>query len=409
MPLFEQIVSLVESRLNRRKRNLAWLSFSFAFRHIAGHLSSFYLPVFFFDVAQRIDLFRPSFSAIQRGLIVISIFYFVERLVAVIVSMLQAKFVMKVGHDWSMAVGTIFYALLLLSLPYIENNPWVIFLSAFLAGIQLTFYWPSYNTLLSRFSFKKNMGKSLGGLIFLQNFTAMISPALGGLIIVLLGYNFLFLSGTFLLLISLIGIFKLVLSQEKDIVHLDEYKEWMREKAFTKLALAQSGKYFYDMSMVLWPLYVYLLLGNVEKVGYVYSFSIFLAMAVALIAGTVLDKRRKSKRPFYVSGGSLSTLSLARVLVFNVWGVVVVDSLIRIVGDFHWLFNNKILFSRGKGSQDFSFFVYNNFNRSIAAAFFWLLLLLFFFLVPIEWTGLFLLGAVGVLMSLLTQEAWKGE
>ncbi|KUK79385.1 MAG: Transporter, major facilitator superfamily [Microgenomates bacterium 39_7] len=405
MPIFNQIVNLVESRLNRRKKNLAWLSFSYTFRQIAGNLSVFYLPLFFFQVAQEMNFGRFELTSIQRGLVMISVFYLLERLVAAILSMLQASFSIKVGHDWSMAMGTIFYALFLLSLSYLENNPWLVLLSGFLAGVQLVFYWPSYNTLVARFSFKKHMGKSLGGLGFLQNFTSMITPALGGLIIVFLGYNVLFFSGIFLLMISLIGIFKLELSNERDEVNINEYLEWMREKSFMRLAVSQSGKYFYDMSIVLWPLYVYLLLGDVEKVGYVYSFSIFLAMLVSLLGGLILDKKRKNKKPFYFSGGFLSTLSLVRVLVFNVWGVVIVDSFTRVVGNFHWLFNDRIIFNRSKGSQDFSFFVYNGFNRSVAATVYWFLLLVFFFLVPIEWTGLFVLGSVGVLLSLFVQES----
>ncbi len=409
MPIFEQIISLVERRLNRRKRNLAWLSFNYTFRIIAGNLSTFYLPLFLFDAAQNLEFFRLDLNPIQAGMILICAFYMVERFVSALMSMLQARFAIRVGHDWSMAVGTIVYGLMLVSLSYLEQYPWLILLSAFLAGIQLAFYWPSYNTLTARFSSKKNMAKSLGGLVFLQNFASMATPALGGLIIIFFGYNSLFLSGVFLLMVSLIGIFKLVLSEEKDEVNINEYLEWMREKSFAKLAVSQSGKYFYDMSIVLWPLYVYLLLGEVEKVGYVYSFSIFLALTVSLLTGFVIDKKRKTKKPFYFSGGFLSTLSLLRVLVFNVWGVVMIDSLTRVVGDFHWLFNNSIIFNRSKGSQDFSFFVYNNFNRSIAAMAYWFLLLIFFFLVPLEWTGLFVLGTVGVLLSLFTQEQWGNE
>lgn len=407
MPFFEQIVDAVESRLTRRKRNLAWLSFSYTIRSIAGNLSTFYLPLFLFDAANNLEISGLRLNLIQRGMILICSFYAIERLVSAVLSMLQAKFAMKVGHDWSMAVGSIFYALMLVSLSYLENNLWFVLPSAIFAGIQLAFYWPSYNTLVARFSFKKNMGKSLGGLAFLQNFSSVITPALGGIIILFLGYNLLFLVGVFLVLVSLIGIFRLQLAEEKDEVNINEYIEWMSQKSFSKLALSQSGKYFYDMSIVLWPLYVYLLLGEVEKVGYVYSFSIFLAMVVNLLAGFIIDKKRKNKKPFYFSGGFLSTLSLLRVLVFNVWGVVIIDSLTRVVGDFHWLFNNKMLFNRSKGSQDFSFFVYNNFNRSVAAMVFWFILLGFFFLVPIEWTGLFVLGAVGVLLSLLAQEKWS--
>jgi len=86
--------------------------------------------------------------------------------------------------------------------------------------------------------------------------------------------------------------------------------------------------------------------------------------------------------------------------VVNAWGIVIVDSFDKMVGNFHWLFHANIVFKRGKGKQDFSYFVYRMTNRSIAAAVFWTLLLIFFLVVPLEWRGLFALGSVGVLLSL---------
>jgi len=397
MPNLSQLINKIENRLTRRKRNRAWLSFSYIFRQLAGNLSFFYLPLFLFSKAQELGWWGWELNSIQKGMILITAFYLTERLVSAILSMIQAAFSIKMGHDWSMIVGTLAYTLFLVSFSRVDQSPLWLIVGAFLAGVQLVFYWPPYNTLLAKLSFKKNMGKNLGRFGFISNFASMISPAAGGLIIAFFGYNYLFYCSIVFLLVSLIGLFKLDLGEER---------EWMKEKSFVKLTTSQSGRYFYDMSVTLWPLYVFLLLGDVEKVGYVYSISLLLAMIINLFIGGVLDKKKNSSKPFVFSGGFLSTLSVLRLAVVGVWGVVIVDACSRVVGNFHWLFNDLILYRRGKGSQEFSYFVYYAFNRAVAAVMFWALLLIFFFLVPVEWTGLFVMGGVGVLLSLLIQEKW---
>lgn len=404
MPNVKEMLNSVEKRFTRRKKNRAWLSFSYMFRQLAGSLSFFYLPLFLFHQAQQLEWWGWDLNSIQKGVILIAAFYFIERVVSAILCMIQATFSIKVGHEWSMVIGTLSYMLFLVSFSNADKSPLFLLAGSLLAGIQLVFYWPSYNTLIARLSFKKNMGKNLGRFGFISNFTSMIAPAAGGLIILFFGYNYLFYISIILLLVSLMGLFKLNLPQEKDEVNLKEYFEWMKEKSFLKLTTSQSGRYFYDMSITLWPLYVYLLLGDVEKVGYVYSISLFIAMVINLFVGNLLDKKRKSNKPFYFSGGFLSTLSLLRLVVINVWGVVAVDACSRVVGNFHWLFNDSILFRRGKGDQEFSYFVYYAFNRAMAAALFWAVLLIFFFVFPVGWTGLFILGSLGALMSLLIQE-----
>ncbi len=402
----QEIINSVEARLNRRKKNRAWLSFSYIFRQLASNLSFFYLPLFMFEQAQQYFWLGWSLNNIQKGMIVIAAFYLTERLIGAVFSLIQAQFSIKIGHDWSMVLGTLAYAGFLACFAMAQTSPWLIVIGAILAGLQLVFYWPSYYTLITRLSYKNHMGRSLSGSVFLQNMAAMLSPAVGGMIVLFLGYDYLFYLSVIFLLVSLVGLFKLDLQMEQDEVSIKEYLSWMKEKSFVKLSVSQLGRYFYDASITLWPLYVFLLMGDVQKVGYIYSLSILLAMIVGLLAGYSLDKKRKkTKKPFYFSGGFLSTLSILRMVAGTVWGVIIVDACSRVVANFHWLYNDKILHIRGKGSQEFSYFVYYSFNRALGAILFWSALLIFFLMVPIGWTGLFLMGAIGVLLSLMVQES----
>ncbi len=394
----------INQRLTRKGRNRKWLMLAYTLRKTAGYLSVFYLPLFLYEVAQEIDIAHASFTPVQKGMVVISIFYLCERLTSAIVGMIQAHFTLKLGHQMMMVVSSFVYSLFLLSLSYVEQYPLLFLCSAILSGLELALFWQSYNTLFGRWSVKAHMGRSLSLIRFAKNFSAMVTPAIGGIIISFLGYNYLFYAGIGLMLLSLAAVFNLEVAQEKDKVNLEEYWSWMKEKTFNRLLIAQVGRYFNDISLTLWPLYVFLLIGSIEKVGYIYSLSMFLVLLTTLFAGKFLDNKNKSKTPFFISGSFLSSLWLIKLTVVNAWGVVIVDAIDRLVGNFHWLFHERTIFNRGKGSQDFSYFVYRSVNRSIAAVIFWTLLLAFFLLIPVGWTGLFVLAAVGVLLSLLVEE-----
>jgi hypothetical protein len=407
MSFFQALKTLsqkIKRKITRKARNRQWLAFAYSFRQLASRLSVFYLPLFLFEISQDISIGHANFTPIQKGMILISMYYLFSRLVMAVFSLIEAQITLKIGHQQAMILSNLIYALFLLSLTYANQHPLLIFVSSALSGLESVFYWQSHNTLISRLFVKNKMGRGLSLIRFLKNLIEVLTPALGGLIVAFIGYDYLFYAGVLLLLVSLIGLFNLDLPQERDEVNLQEYLTWLKEKRFKRLVLSQAGKYFNDMGLTLWPLYVFILIGDIKQVGYIYSVSLFFAMMIGLFTGDFLDKKSHSKLPFFVSGGFLSSLWLLKSWVTGVWDVIVVDSFDRIVGNFHWLFHETIIFKRGQGSQDFSYFVYRMTNRSIAAALFWALLLVFFLIVPIEWNGLFILGAAGVLLSLLANE-----
>lgn len=404
MSIFINLYHRLKFNVTRRRRNRRWLAFGLFFRNTAESLSNFYKPVFLYQVGQSLPILETGFSDIQKGMIMISFYYLTQRLVSGIVNFFQASVTLKIGHGRSMLIGNLFKALWLLCLTYVQKTPWLIVPSAILAGIEMGFYWQSHNTLVCRLSLEKEMGKSLAGFKFLSNFVTMLSPFVGAMIVNYFGFNYLFYASILLVLVAISGIIQLELVAEKDEVNLKEYLGWMREKPFIRLALSQMGHYFYDISIILWPLFVFLIMTDIVKVGYIYTISLFFAMLISLFTGHVLDKKKKIKLPFIISGGILSTMTMLRMLVGSPWDIVIVDSSNRMLGNFYWLVHEKIIFSRGRGSQDFSYFVYQQVNRSLAAIVFWTLSLTFFLVLRLNWTGLFGLGALGVLMSMLVRE-----
>jgi hypothetical protein len=113
-------------------------------------------------------------------------------------------------------------------------------------------------------------------------------------------------------------------------------------------------------------------------------------MILSLFIGAKLDKR-EHKRPFFISGGLLSLLWVIRSQIIGYWSIALVDAFDKLTGSFHWLFFDRVLISRGKGREAFSYFIYREIIISVTVVVFW----------PLEWKGLFIMAAVGVLMSLL--------
>lgn len=403
--LAKNLVEKLKSKLTKKKRNRKWLLFTLFLRKGAGTLAVFFLPLFIYRLSKNGFVFVNSlYTPLQKAMVLIAAYFLLERLVSALFSINSAKIVRLFGHKRVMLWGNVVYILFLLNLFYADKHPLLIFVAAFLSGLNNVLFWQSYNTLVSYNSPAISMGRNLGLIRFARNMVSMLIPALGGVIIALFGFNYVFLVSILIILISLITISHLDVTPERDEVNLEEYLSWLKEKQFDRLLLSQAGRYFYDMSLVLWPLYVFLLIGDIQTVGYLYSLSLFIAMIVNLFTGNFLDKRGKSKLPFFISGGLMTFFWLVRVGLQTAWTVMMVDSLDKIVSNFHWLFFDGIIFNRSKGSQVYSYFVYRMINRSIAAVFFWLILLTFFLVVPIGWTGLFVLGAVGILLSLLAQE-----
>ncbi|HNV45291.1 MAG TPA: hypothetical protein PKG78_02535, partial [Candidatus Woesebacteria bacterium] len=140
-----------------------------------------------------------------------------------------------------------------------------------------------------------------------------------------------------------------------------------------------------------------------DKVGFLYSFSLLLAMVISYGVGAVIDKH-KSRRPFVLSAGILSLFWIIRSFVVGFWSIVVVNTLDRITSSFHWLFFDRVWVVRGKGREGLSYFTYRQMITSAAAIVFWSLVFFLFYFFGEAWISLFLVAAVGVLLTLLVKE-----
>jgi MFS family permease len=371
-------------------------------RELANQLMVFFLPVYFFSIRFSF-MSHLGLSSLKEGIFNVALVYFLTYLSAFLSGIPIAKILAKYGIRHGFLMGHLFYCLFILCLYLSKDNPYLVLTSAIINGFQINFFWNSFHYSLSKNSNQAKMGANLGLINFFLNLLSMIAPALGGIIIVALGYQTLFLLGLVVILGGVVFSILLENVKIKDAISWKEFFSWLKEPGFRRLSLSFAGRYFNDASISLWTLYMFILLGSTKGVGYFYSLSLFLALFISYSAGSFIDKNRGRKQ-FFLSGGFLSFFWILRGFVLNIWSITILNAVDKLTASFHWLFFDRSWILRGKGREALSYFVYREMIYSFAAIIFWLIIAALFFFFVVAWKSVFILASIGVLLTLLIKE-----
>src|SRR5690606_30245322 len=143
----------------------------------------FFLPIYYFNLRFSF-MSHLGLTSLQEGIFNVAMIYALTRLISLLFAIPTAKILIKFGIRQGFVMGHLFYALFVLCLYLSKNNINFIFLATIINGLQVNLFWNSYYYSLSRNSDQNKIGANLGIINFLLNLLAMISPALGGLIII---------------------------------------------------------------------------------------------------------------------------------------------------------------------------------------------------------------------------------
>lgn len=376
-------------------------------RGLVYRLAIFFLPIYLYQQGSTDPFwqFLPG-SELQKGVLLLVFFYLIHQLTVLSSGISIGHLILKIGYQRALLVSSCLFAVFL-SLLYVKANPgWLILLGAFINGLETNFFWNTYQTLMSKLAQHRHMGQNLGLLQFFLQLVQAMAPALGGMLVVAFGFPALFMAGLLGVLLGMMSAFQLQFQRERDRISWAEFTRWAQEGPFIRLAVSQTGRYLNDAALVFWPLYVFLILGTVDRVGFLYTLSLFIAMILSFGVGYYID-HQKNKKLFYLSGGLLSLLWLLRSQVVTFWHIVIIDTFDCLTANFYLLFSDSIFLKRSKGGQAFSFFVYREMLISVGAILFWLVVGGLFLIFTNAWTALFILAAVGVLLGLLVKENHK--
>jgi MFS transporter, YQGE family, putative transporter len=338
-------------------------------------LSEFYMMFILRSLGfSMINLFLPIFIfGLRNSLFDLITFFFFQFLTALIFSPFAAKLSTKIGNAHTMLFSSPFLILFFFLLYYFNPLKIGLVFLGFLIGFSEAFFWLPFHEEFSFISKTKKMGKEIGVYRIFGVIIAMLGPALGAIIIVFLGFNFLFLLTILLLLICQIP---LLLSKDikprqkfvfKNIFKLEKFPDFLQHISIGAISFS---------TMVLWPLFLFLIIIDFLIIG---SISI-LAQFANIFMIFVVGKKINSKNSIIINkiGAVLFSLTvIIRAFVSNIFQATIV----WIFGGIFWpLFSIPVesrVYEKSKHSNKLEFFVARELFLNLGR--FFMLFILFIF------------------------------
>lgn len=365
-------------------------------RSIGMQFDTFFLPYFLYQLGGKFQFF--PLSEFQNGMIIVGSYFLFFRVVVLLSSLGTSRFIRNFGVRNSMILSQALYLVLLVQLVFVQNNPILFVPILIIEGIRIPLFWIPYFGLFSSEAYYKRMGESVGTIEFFTRLIQAAIPAISGFIIVTLGFSYLFYISMLFQVLAIMILFSLHEKVQFSRASLSELQQWLQEPQYRLLSLSFVGKYVADAMQTLWPLFVLLLIGTADKVGFLYFVVFFVSLLLVYFSGWFVD-HSKSRRPLSISGWTMGILWIGRALVSSVWTIIAVDIFQKLAESVYLPFYDSLMLRRSKGKKAISYFIYREMIISATGIIFWSAFIVFF-IVSDSWRSFVLIGFVGALMSM---------
>lgn len=255
-----------------------------------------------------IYLYQLTYSI--RQIIVFELVLFIgEALLEYPVLRLIARF----GPKHSIAFSLPFLVFYFWSLWTINQYHWPLWLIALVGSVATAFFWQAYHYDFAKSKPEKKTNDKIALLYMLVAILSALAPLIGGLIADQLGISVLFGVVTGLVLLS---IFPLFVQKEPHIKHRVDLKKAFNKNIFLQQVAYGGSGIEMNSSMILWPLFLFFIVGSYLMVGLVTSAALTVAVFATFLIGQIAERRNKTY--FIGVGGTLTaSISFLRVFVYS--------------------------------------------------------------------------------------------
>jgi len=368
-------------------REISELYVSMAIRRLAVSMIAIFEPVFIYKL----------FGSLRTVMLYYAVIYtFYLFLIPV-----GGKIISRYGFEHTILYSIpiiIIYNLLLFAMP---QFPYLLFYSA---AITMAFYkslfWPAYHTNMAHYGNSKNRGGEIAGITAVSSMAGIIGPLLGGLVIAFLGFKVLFVIVAFLFFASAFPLFTTL--EQFQPAHLSYWKTFKRMlKPYASYTRKDQIAYWGSAEelsvMILWPMYIFLMIGSISKMGGIVTFALLLSSLAALYIGRISNKEDSRKKIIKISVISNAILWFIKPFVNTLRGIFATDAGARNLYNFIWVPFSSIIYEKGQARGFLKYTLFFEMNLCLAkAALAWMFVIILCF--TQSWFILFgLTGIVGLL------------
>jgi MFS family permease len=278
------MVHLLRNKLSELYLNFAILSFTFS-------LVGVFVPIYLLDIGYELS---------------IVLIYLVLHFAALgFFSPVAAKLANRIGFKHMILYLRIPLMILWLFLLQIipEFGTPIILIAGIVSGIGSALYWIPTNSMFMRYSDHMNRAKEVSQFKLFGAVPSVVGPAIGGLIIVYMGFSILFVIAIIIGFLSVIPLFRT--PDTKPHVQFSHMKLFSHKNNRYHLMFLVDGFKTVGLA-VFWPIFIFLTLNNIADVGFTNSLVSAGLLAFAFMHTSMLPKIRK--HTFLKMGGLISAI-----------------------------------------------------------------------------------------------------
>ena len=234
----------------------------------------------------------------------------------------------RLGYRRTLILSIIPFFLFIALLAFSQSYPFLLILVSVFWGIHAALFWFGYHGLFIKRGDHQHFGKQTGLSQTFYILIGVVTPILGGLMILKFGYQFLFLSaGAIFTLAMMVALLSKEIKPHQDARITSVLRLFRTHK---KVMLGYFG-WGLESSLygVVWPVFLFLLVGKILAFGEIIAAAVFVAALITYLTGLVVD--RVGTKMIINLGSMVGFLTwLVRIVARTPLIIVSVDSFYRV-------------------------------------------------------------------------------
>ena len=178
--------------------------------------------------------------------------------------------------------------ILFVGLFFLPSYPNILFILAFISGMEAAFFWIPYNILIVRKTEDVTIGSSLAFMSNIGSVVGIAVPGIAALLIITYGYNILFAIAFVFILISIIPVLPLRHEKTDFQFNLSEIRSIVRKNK--QFILPEILDNLGQDAQIIWTLFLIITSLTVLDIGALGVLTGLVGIAVTHITGTLIDK-----------------------------------------------------------------------------------------------------------------------
>lgn len=241
--------------------------------------------------ASLIGVFVPVFLY-ETGFAIweILLFYFLRSAWFLVLAVALIPVLKRISDKMMMSLSIPFLILFFLGLSRLDGPGFLFWALPACVALYMLLFWNGFHLDFSGSADEDKVGREVGMRNMFMMLANFAGPLAGGALIVAFGFSMTFVIGSMLLLLALVPLF--FFPSRKMPEDMSWSRIWSYIKSPKTAAFRTSAIGFANEKMatwIVWPLFVFIAIGSVEKFGALYSFGFLLAAVMTFLMGKMTD------------------------------------------------------------------------------------------------------------------------